>query len=82
MKRNSYLVNATVQFENPIQPPQWGAPVFLTSVSVVTNTEGASVYQPAYTQQPATADDITDEVLAALQNRMAALGLVVERKVP
>lgn len=79
MKRNSYLVSATIQFENPIQPPQWGAHVILTSVAVVTNEEGVQIYQPSYLQQPATSDDITDEVLAALQTRLAILGLNVSR---
>lgn len=79
MKRNSYLINATIQFENPVQPPQWGAHVVLTSASVVTSDEGAQIYQPSYTQQPATPEDITDEMLAALQNRLSVLGLAVSR---
>ncbi len=79
MQRNVYLVNATIQFENPIQPPQWGAPVFLSSVSVVTNDDGTQVYQPSYIQQPATPADITEEVLKALQARFAVLGLTLTR---
>lgn len=79
MQRNTFLVNATIQFENPVQPPQWGAHVLLTSVAVVTNADGVQVYQPTYSQQPATPSDVTDELLAALQSRMAVLGLKVSR---
>lgn len=79
MQRNVYLVNATIQFENPLQPPQWGAPVFLSSVSVVTNEDGTQVYQPSYIQQPATPADITEEVLKAMQARLAVLGLTLTR---
>lgn len=49
MTRQSFIVNATVQFDNPIQSAQYGAPVLLTSASIVTNSEGIAMYQPAGT---------------------------------
>lgn len=79
MPRQAYIINATIQFENPLQAPQWGAPIFLTSVSLITNETGQALYQPSHMQQPATPEDITDELLDALNNRFASVGLTVQR---
>ena len=79
MPRQTYIVNLTLQFDNPIQPPQYGAPVMLTSASIVTNAGGTALYQPAYTTVPASPEDVTDEMLAAIASRLAALGLSVAR---
>lgn len=80
MPRNTYIANATIQFDNPIQSPQWGAPVLLTSICVITNDEGLPLYQPNHRVEPATAEDVTDELLAALNVKLGALGLEVARK--
>lgn len=79
MQRQNILVSLTVQFANPVQPPQWGAPVLLTQVGLVVDDKGNAVYQPAYSQMPAAPSDITDELLAQLQVQLAAVGLTVAR---
>lgn len=79
MQRQNILVNLTIQFNNPVQPLQWGAPVLLTQVGLVVDANGNSVYQPAYSQMPAAPDDITDEMLAQLQTQLASVGLTVAR---
>lgn len=79
MRRENILVNLTVQFANPVQPPQWGAPVLLTQVGLVVDVNGNALYQPAYSQMPAAASDITDEMLAEMQKQLVAVGLTVTR---
>lgn len=79
--RNTFHTQLTIQLDNPVQPMQWGAPVLITSVVVVTNDAGQSIYQPTHHVQPAVDEDITDELLAALQAKLGAIGLDVTRKV-
>ena len=82
MRRQNIVVNLTIQFNNPVQPPQWGAPVLLTQAALVVDAEGNALYQPAYHSQPAAAEDITDELFAVLQQQLAAVGLAVSRMPP
>lgn len=79
MRRQNVLMNLTIQFNNPVQPPQWGAPVLITQATLVLDAQGSALYQPAYHSQPAAAEDITDELLVALQEQLAAVGLAVSR---
>lgn len=79
MQRQNIMISLNIQFPNPIQPPQWEAPVLITQASVVVGEDGNAVYQPAFTQVPAAKSDITDDVLAQMQVLMAALGLSVSR---
>lgn len=79
MRRQNIIVQLAIQFPNPVQPPQWGAPVLLTQVALVVDAQGAAMYQPAYHSQPAAAEDITDELLVAMQEQLAAVGLAVSR---
>ena len=79
MPKQTFIVSMTTQFDNPIQSAQFGAPVMLTSITVVTNAEGQAIYQPAHVSLPATAEDITDELLLAIQVKLAAIGLKVQR---
>ena len=78
-KRSFTTLSLNIQFDNPHQPPQWGAPALLTQVVMVTDAAGNPVYPPAHQMLPAVAEDITDDFLAALQERFASLGLVVDR---
>ena len=79
MQRQNILVNLTVQFPNPVQQPQWGAPVLLTQVGLVVDDKGTPLYQPAFSQMPAAPTDITEEILVELQTALEAIGLKVER---
>ncbi len=80
MPRQTLISTLAFQFPNPVQPPQWGAPVIVTHIGIVTDETGAAIYQPSFQQMPAVAEDITDEVLTALQQSCAAVGLVIDRK--
>lgn len=75
----SFIANMTLQFDNPVSSPQFGAPVLVTTISICTNEQGQQMYQPAYNVTPATPDDITDEVLQAIQVKLSSLGLTVSR---
>ena len=77
--RQYVTISLNIQFDNEFQPPQWGAPALLTQAVVVRDTEGAPVYPPSHQMLPAVADDITDDMLAALQSKLGALGLTVTR---
>lgn len=79
MQRQTIIISLTVQFQNPVQPPQWDAPVMLTQASLVVDAGGQPVYPPAFSQVPAASSDITDDMLAHLQVQLAAVGLTVAR---
>lgn len=79
MPKQTFIVSMTTQFDNPVQSAQFGAPVMLTSITVVTNADGQPIYQPAHVSLPATPEDISDELLEALQTKMLAVGLHVTR---
>lgn len=72
-------VSLTVQFDNPYQPPQWGMPVLMTQVVTVKDVNGTDLYTPSHQMLPAVAADVTDEMLAALQTKLASIGLAVSR---
>lgn len=77
--RQSIVISLTIQFDNEFQPPQWGAPALLTQAVVVRGADGAPVYPPAHQMLPAVPSDIDDDMLAALQSKLGALGLTVAR---
>ena len=79
MPKQTFIVGMTLQFDNPVQSAQFGAPVMLTNITIVTNAEGQTIYQPAHVTLPATPEDITDELLEAIQIKMLAIGLRVTR---
>ena len=79
MPRINIPASVTIQFDNPIQPPAFGAPCMLTQISVATNADGVAVSQPAHHQFPMVPDDITDELIAALDSRLKSIGLTVSR---
>ena len=56
------------------------AAAVMTSVSVATNEAGQAIAQPAHSQYPMVAEDVTDELLAALNAKLLTLGLEVARR--
>ena len=80
MPRLNIPLSVAIQFDNPVQPPAYGAAAIMTSVSLATNESGQAVAQPAHSQYPMVAEDITDELLAALNAKLLALGLEVSRR--
>ena len=77
--RQFVTISLNIQFDNEFQPPQWGAPALLTQAVAVRGPDGTPIYPPAHQMLPAVADDITDDMLAALQSKLGALGLTVAR---
>lgn len=82
MPRLTIPLNLAFQFENSVQPPAYGAAAVLTSVSVATNAQGQAISQPAHQQMPVVAEDITDELLAALDAKARSIGLQITRVLP
>lgn len=79
MKRAVIPINIVIQIDNQMQPPAYGAPVLMTSITTVVDASGATMYQPAHTQLPATPEDFTDDMLQAINNKLRPLGLRIER---
>jgi len=75
--RTITLGSLAINFPNSIQAPQGGLPVTLSTFQSITGTEVA-VY-PTQIQQPAIPGDITPEILAAINEQVAYLGLIVSR---
>ena len=73
--------SVSIQFDNPVQPPAYGAAAIMTSVSLATNEAGQALAQPAHSQYPMVAEDVTDDLLAALNAKLLTLGLEVSRRV-
>ena len=80
MPRLNIPLSVTVQFDNPVQPPAYNAAAIMTQVTLATNEAGQAVAQPAHSQYPMVAEDVTDELLAAMNAKLAALGLEVSRR--
>lgn len=80
MPRLNIPLSVAIQFDNPVQPPAYGAAAVMTSVSLATNDAGQAVAQPAHSQYPMVAEDVTDELLAALNAKLLTLGLEVSRR--
>ena len=80
MPRLNIPLSVTVQFDNPVQPPAYNAAAIMTQVTLATNEAGQAVAQPAHSQYPMVAEDVTDELLAALNAKLLTLGLEVARR--
>ena len=80
MPRLNIPLSVTVQFDNPVQPPAYNAAAIMTQVTLATNDAGQAIAQPAHSQYPMVAEDVTDELLAALNAKLLALGLEVARR--
>lgn len=68
-----------VQLLNDFQQPQWGAPALICGAHMVIDGQGQPLYQPAYMQKPAGAEDFTPEVLEAINTQLAKVGLVLSK---
>lgn len=79
LKRQLYLESLTLQFDQPLFPAQYGAPVLLTTASIITDEKGIAQGNPSKHRQTAIASDITDLVFESIKVRLNQLGLHVER---
>lgn len=77
--KTTHLINLVIQCDNPLQQPQYGAPVLMTTATVITDAVGQPMYQPAFMNMPASEQDISDEVLNLLKEKLAVIGLSVDR---
>jgi hypothetical protein len=80
MPRLNIPLSVTVQFDNPVQPPAYNAAAIMTQVTLATNDAGQAVAQPAHSQYPMVAEDVTDDLLAAMNAKLLSLGLEVIRR--
>lgn len=79
MHHKTFITSLVIQFKNPVQPPQYGAPVLISHVGVVVDGNGMNMYQPAYSILPAAPSDISEELLEQIGIQLAAVGLVASR---
>ena len=80
MPRLNIPLSVSIQFDNPVQPPAYAAAAIMTQVTLVTNEAGQAQTQPAHSQYPMVAEDVTDDLLAALNAKLLTLGLEVARR--
>ena len=80
MPRLNIPLSVSIQFDNPVQPPAYGAAAIMTQVTLVTNDAGQAQTQPAHSQYPMVAEDVTDELLDAMNAKLLTLGLEVARR--
>ena len=80
MPRLNIPLSVSIQFDNPVQPPAYNAAAIMTQVTLATNDAGQAIAQPAHSQFPMVAEDVTDELLAAMNAKLLALGLEVSRR--
>lgn len=80
MPRLNIPLSVTVQFDNPVQPPAYNAAAIMTQVTLATNDAGQAIAQPAHSQYPMVAEDVTDELLDAMNAKLLTLGLEVARR--
>lgn len=82
MLSQTLVTRLIVQFPNPVAQTQFGAPVLLMQVTIVTDEAGNALYHPAYAEIPAAPSNISDDMLHHLQVQLAAVGLTVSRTTP
>ena len=80
MPRLNIPLSVSIQFDNPVQPPAYAAVAIMTQVTLVTNDAGQAQTQPAHSQYPMVAEDVTDELLDAMNAKLLTLGLEVARR--
>jgi len=80
MPRLNIPLSVSIQFDNPVQPPAYAAAAIMTQVTLVTNDAGQAQTQPAHSQYPMVAEDVTDELLDAMNAKLLTLGLEVARR--
>ena len=80
MPRQTLLTAVVLQFDNPVQPPQWGAPALMSTVSIIADDAGTALYQPTHLSQPAVSEDFTPEILETINLQLSKLGLELTRK--
>ncbi|WP_150124162.1 hypothetical protein [Cupriavidus nantongensis] len=79
MQRTQQMANLQVHLDNQFMPAPFGQGVTMSVVQVVTDPQGRVVGQPAHQVQAVVPDDITQELLAALNDKLGAVGLRLER---
>ena len=80
MPRLNIPLSVSIQFDNPVQPPAYNAAAIMTQVTLATNDAGQAIAQPAHSQYPMVAEDVTDELLDAMNAKLLTLGLEVARR--
>lgn len=71
------LTQVLIQMPNEFQPAQWGAPVLIAGVHVVTGPDGAPVHPPAHIQRPMASDEFTPERIEQINTQLASLGIQI-----
>jgi hypothetical protein len=75
MKRTTALTAIQINVPNPAQAAPF--PIVMTSIVVLTDAAGQQVGHPMQQQLPVIADDLSPEVVAALNGQLAYLGFAL-----
>lgn len=73
-------IQVTIQLDNAIQPPQPGVLAVLQVATVVVDGNGQTIGQADYNQHRLHPADLSDELIAAMDARVAGLGLTIARR--
>jgi hypothetical protein len=73
MQRTTYPQQVSIHLANPVMQPQYGLPVLMTTIQVISNEAGA-IGHPTQTVQPMIGADMNDDVLAAINASLATIG--------
>jgi len=79
MARQTVIANVVIQLENSLQPPQFGAALIFSQFTTLIGADGKPITTPAFSPIPVDADDMTDDLVAAMNEQLARVGLFIGR---
>lgn len=79
MARQTVIANVVIQLENSLQPPQFGAALVLSQFTMLVGADGKPTTTPAFSPIPVDADDMTDDLVAAMNEQLGRVGLFIGR---
>lgn len=79
MPRITEIANIAIQLPSKIQPQQFGAVLLLSQFTVLVDAEGKPTTTPAFSPIPADGDDVSEELLHAINQQLQKIGLFMGR---
>lgn len=79
MPRITEIANVAIQLPSQIQPQQFGAVLLLSQFTVLVDVEGKATTTPAFSPIPADGDDVSEELLQAINQQLQKIGLFMGR---
>jgi len=79
MPRITEIANVAIQLPSKIQPQQFGAVLLFSQFTVLVDAEGKATTTPAFSPIPADGDDVSEELLQAINQQLQKIGLFMGR---